>query len=150
MAGWLPAEQGPGAARSRTTTARLLDSSWLADQQFFCPIVRLRAAGIRSHWRVAGARQSVALSLYGIDEGKSAAELKDLVPKYLPAGLPTDPYSGQPFRYRVAANGQATLWSTGPDRIDHGARNNGAHLTDEDARWSRGEFDLVTPVHHWP
>jgi hypothetical protein len=110
---------------------------------------------------VDAARQAVALGLYQIEEGRPAQKLQDLVPKYLPTGLPTDPYSGQEYRYRISAGediglagrarpGQGVIWSTGPDGVDHGGHFHGGRLDDDDARWSRGTFDLVTVVPLWP
>ncbi|HEY8504448.1 MAG TPA: hypothetical protein VIL46_07675, partial [Gemmataceae bacterium] len=43
----------------------------------------------------------VALRLYQAETGKPAESLEQLVPKYLPE-IPTDPYSGHPFRYRLS------------------------------------------------
>ena len=48
----------------------------------------------------------LALALYQVENGKSAAQLDDLVPKYL-SQLPVDPYSGQPFGYRIAREDEA-------------------------------------------
>jgi hypothetical protein len=159
--GWLPAAQGPGAGLTHADMVRLVDASWLSDERLFCPVQPLREAATRARWRVDSTRLVVALSLYRTENGKSAQELRDLVPKYFPAGVPADPYSGQPFRYGVApenqrqngngpARGKEIVWSTGPDRIDHGGRINGAHLADDDARWPRGEFDLIMAVPQWP
>jgi hypothetical protein len=142
---------------TRPQIARLLDESWLADERLFCKAARLRDAATRAKWRVESARQTIALGLYRLDEGKPAALLQDLVPRYLPTGLPLDPYSGQIFGYRIANEqrldgigdilpGQAILWSTGPDRTDHGGRKHGGRLRDDEPQWSGGEFDLVTLV----
>ena len=59
------------------------------------------------------ARQAVALSLYQTEEGRPAPKLQDLVPKYLPRGLPTDPYSGQEYRYRISDNAGNAQIATG-------------------------------------
>jgi hypothetical protein len=161
MRGWLPARDGPDASVPDARLARWLDESWLSDERLFCPVARLRAAATRAQWRVAAARQAVALGLYQIQEGKAAGKLHDLAPKYFPSGPPVDPYSGQPFGYRASAGehvdfagdvqpGQAVIWSTGPDRIDHGGQKHGGRLADDDAEWSNGGFDLVTLVPHWP
>ena len=160
--GWLPATEGPGAALTRAHMVRLVDASWLSDERLFCSVARLREAATRARCRVDATRLAITLGLYRLDEGKPAQDLQDLVPKYVPAGLPTDPYSGQPFRYRIApkklgppnengaAPGQGIIWSTGPDRIDHGGRKHGGHLPDDDAQWSRGDFDLITLAPQWP
>jgi hypothetical protein len=140
---WLAAADGSGMTRAQL--ARLMDASWIVDERLFCDVSRLRGAATRSRWRVDAARQALALSLYQLEQGKPAQALQDLVPKYLPE-LPVDPYSGKSFLYSAE---RRQLWSTGPDRIDHGGRNHGGHLPD-DAQWQRGEFDLITPVPHWP
>ena len=156
MRGWLPTQEGPGAGVTPARLAKLLDASWLADERLFCSAFRLRTAATRAHWRVDAARQAVALSLYQIEEGKTARNLEDLVPKYL-AELPTDPYSGRPFRYRISPGvdiehvggvraGRGILWSTGPDRIDNGGVRDGGPFADDDALWTTGGLDLITVV----
>jgi hypothetical protein len=47
----------------------------------------------------------VALRLYQFDHGRAAPDLAALVPAYLP-GVPIDPYTEEPFRYRVSAGEQ--------------------------------------------
>jgi hypothetical protein len=156
LRGWLPAIEGPGASMTAAHLAQLLDASWLSDERLYCSVPPLRAAANRSQCRVAAWRQAVALALYQLDEGQPAKKLDDLVPKYL-ATLPIDPYSGEPFHYRVSPGehvlllgnvrpGQAILWSAGPDRVDHGGHQHGDHLEDDNPSWSRGSFDLVTLV----
>ncbi len=148
---WLPAPSGPGASISRADMIHLLDTSWLADDRLFCSIAPLRDAAIRARWRVDATRLALALSLYRLEEGKSANDLQGLAPKYFPAGLPMDPYSGQSFGYRIAPKtGQAFVWSTGPDRIDHGGIRHGGHLFDHDPQWARGDFDLIKMAPQWP
>jgi hypothetical protein len=158
---WLPPTDGPAASWTIDRLASTLDQSWLADEKLFCSVKPLRLAGTHARWRIDSARLAVALGLYQITEGKTAAKLADLVPKYLPK-LPVDPYSGQDFHYRISKGeqvamgakeiqvlpGQAILWSTGPDRIDHGGKKHGAQLPMDDARWADG-FDLITVIPHW-
>jgi hypothetical protein len=142
---WLPAATGPGANLTRADVIRLVDASWLADDRLFCSTATLRNAATRSKWRVDATRLAVALSRYRLNHGKPAPDLQALVPRYLPNGLPTDPYSGQSFQY-----GNAIVWSTGPDQIDHGGRKHGGHLPDDDALWKSGDFDLIKQVPNWP
>jgi hypothetical protein len=173
LRGWLPAADGPGSSLTAERLARLLDASWLSDEQLFAPVVPLRAAATRARWRVDACRLAVALALYQLQEGRPAVRLEDLVPKYLPQ-LPPDPYSGQPFRYRISKGenvevpadedfqgrkgpekgrvlpGQGVLWSTGPDRVDDGGRRHGGRWGEEDSRWPLGGFDLITVVPYWP
>jgi hypothetical protein len=56
--------------------------------------------------RVRGARLKLALALYRVHEGKPAATLDNLVPRYLEE-LPADPFSGQPFHYRGSTEERA-------------------------------------------
>src|SRR5262249_52669307 len=103
----------------------------------------VQAAGL---CRVRGTRLQLALALYQAREGKPAAGLDDLVPRYLPA-LPRDPFSpdGQCYSYRVSegediewgpqfgdgplrhvAAGQGVVWSVGVDLTDNGGHRQGA------------------------
>jgi hypothetical protein len=109
----------------------------------------------------------LALALYQFEEGKPAPTLEVLVPRFLP-GLPLDPYSGQPFHYRVSQGekierrnsslnrvekiedvpaGQGILWSIGPDRKkDDGIKG-------FDSQYRLGPFrggDLIFLVPQWP
>ncbi len=58
-----------------------------------------REAKMRCQARAAVLR--VALARYEVEQGKPAARLDDLVPRYLPR-LPLDPFSGRTFSYRVS------------------------------------------------
>jgi hypothetical protein len=146
MEGYLPEVGGTSQER----VVRLLDSSWLPDEQIFPSVKRLRKSATRARWRAEAMRQVVALGLHQLEQGKAAPDLDALVPNYFPAALPIDPYSGKSYRYRLdAQNGQADLWSTGPDRIDHGGRRDGQHLDDDQPGWRRGELDLIVPVPAW-
>jgi hypothetical protein len=165
--GWLPPAEGPGASLTRARLARLLDDSWLTDARLFAPVVPLRAAANRARWRVDARRLAVALGLYQLHQGKAAQRLEELVPNYLPQ-LPVDPYSGQNFGYRISQGealdirgpegpelvrvprGQGIVWSTGPDRVDHGGRRHAGEAPEEDPAWARGEWDLIMVVPRWP
>jgi hypothetical protein len=166
LQGWLPAADGePGSSVTPERLGRLLDASWVSDEQLFPPVVRLRSAATRARWRLDSARLAVALALYRLRERKPAATLKDLVPRYLPE-LPVDPYSGKAFGYRIskgerlaivggepgnwtARPGQGVIWSTGPDRLDHGGLRHGGALADDDPRWTSEGCDLITVVPPW-
>jgi hypothetical protein len=173
LEGWLPASEGPDASLTQAQLARLLDASWLADERLFVSVVPLRAAATRARWRVDACRLELALALYQLGNRKPAGSLNELVPHYLPH-LPLDPYSGKDFHYRISkgeeidvagpdefqgrkgaargtiSQGQGLLWSTGPDRVDHGGRKHGGALADGEPEWSREGFDLVTVVPYWP
>jgi hypothetical protein len=98
-----------------------------------------------SRSRVAAAQLQVALVLYQLDHGKPAEGLADLVPEFLQS-LPTDPFTGASFHYRVSAGekliwrhaatdderryreipaGEGVLWSPGPDGKDNGGTAQG-------------------------
>jgi len=161
MQGWLPAAEGPGASVDAPRLGRLLDASWLTDDGLFVSPLVLHGAGTRSRSRMDASRLLLALALYQAKEGKTAANLDDLVPNYLPE-VPVDPYSGVAFGYRLSAGervsiaggaahhaverGQAIVWSSGADARDDGGRNDGRHVRDEDARWPAGGMDLVLVV----
>jgi hypothetical protein len=171
LRGWLPAAE-EGTSLTAARLAPLLDASWLSDERLFAPVLPLRSAATRARWRVEACRLRVALALYQLQEGKSAATLDALVPNYL-RQLPVDPYSGQPFHYRISRGehiqingrehirgregpdkglvhpGQGVLWSTGPDRVDHGGRKDG-DFEDDDPRWASEGFDLIELVPYWP
>lgn len=156
LRGWLPPS---GGRLSAVEMSRLLDPTWLADDRLFPSTIALQSAARRSRWRVDAQRQAVALALYQLEQGQPAGTLADLVPKYLPAqsSAAIDPYSGKAYHYRVgganepsgAAQGQGIVWSTGPDRENHGAILDGSVLPDDDARWGRDNYDLITLVPLW-
>jgi hypothetical protein len=55
----------------------------------------------RTLCQLRGTQLITALALFQLEKGQPAASLDALVPAYLPA-VPQDPYTGQPFRYRVS------------------------------------------------
>jgi ABC-type transport system involved in multi-copper enzyme maturation permease subunit len=128
---WQPEPGGVGRERLE----RLVRSSWLGGSfPATAPVQRAAQLGL---CRVRAARVQVALALYQAEHGKAAASLDELGP-----GLPDDPYSRQPFRYRVSQGERVTwarrlpgggaeavrevpagwgiLWSVGPDGGDDG------------------------------
>jgi hypothetical protein len=148
LLGWLPADTGADAGAARRRLARLIDRSWLGDVLMVSPDMPLvQAAGL---CRVRGTRLQLALALYQARDGKPAAALDDLVPRYLPA-LPSDPFSpaGQGFSYRISegedvewgpqpgndepvrhvAPGEGIVWSNGIDLTDHGGHRQGATVS---------------------
>lgn len=58
----------------------------------------------------------VALALYALENGRPAAALDDLVPKYL-AAVPVDPYDGKPLRFRRSEGEKIKLGSR-PRSVD--------------------------------
>jgi ABC-type transport system involved in multi-copper enzyme maturation permease subunit len=130
FADWLP-EPGGG----REGLERLVRSSWLGGS--FPATAPLQRAAQLGQCRARAARIQTALALYQAEHGEAAASLNKLEP-----GLPNDPYSHQPFVYRVSQGeritwsrqlpgggveavreipaGWGVLWSVGPDGKDDG------------------------------
>lgn len=141
MATWLA---DPDGGPSRRRVARLLDDSWLADEQLFPNMDRLRQAASRSQWKTDAMRLELALRRYRHDHDKLPPNLDALAPRYLER-LPTDPYSGKSYLYGNKA-GVVSFWSTGPDGVDHGGLRDGRNLADGDALWKTEAFDLIHTV----
>jgi len=78
-----------------------------------------------------------AISLYTADKGTAPNDLAQLCPSYLKE-VPTDPFSGKPFRYKKTDEGWL-LWSIGTDLKD----DNGQVQTYMN-RWSQNE-ELAFP-----
>lgn len=104
----------------------------------------------------------LALQLFRMHEGRSAAVLGQLVPRYLPV-LPADPFTGQSFHYRLSLGeairwptrdgeadevvavtvGDGIVWSVGPDGADDGGTRQGLEVSSRDFRWKEGGLDLI-------
>jgi hypothetical protein len=94
-------EQDSGTRLSRRQWERLLATAWVTgflSRTYMRPVLETSAY---SQCRVRAARLQVALALYQVQQGRPAASLQDLVPRYL-AAVPRDPFSGKPFSYRVS------------------------------------------------
>jgi ABC-type transport system involved in multi-copper enzyme maturation permease subunit len=136
LADWSP-QQGSPAERQRL--GGLLGSSWLRD--YIPSTAEVQRESLIGLCRVRGLRLQAALSVYRARHGKPAADLESLVPELLPE-VPTDPYDGAPYRYRVSEGeriawarvvpgakmdfarevpaGSGIVWSIGPDGADGG------------------------------
>jgi hypothetical protein len=170
LQGWLPASCDPGAALTREELAELIDGSWLAVLEWVSPGARrLGPLATMQLCRVRGRRLTLALALYQLDNGKPAATLTDLVPRYLPE-LPADPFTGESFHYRVSAGeqlrwnalpglpeeefwdvapGQGIVWSTGPDLINDGGKNQGDRAALSADGWAQARLDEIFLVPRW-
>jgi ABC-type transport system involved in multi-copper enzyme maturation permease subunit len=160
---WFP----PEARRPSSVTREKL-SDWL--EQSILPEFLFRGSYVGPYLyyrqtKLRGLRLQMALALYQLEEKKPAPNLQALVPRYLPE-LPLDPFSGQPFYYRVSAGekifwldsteeinvlaGQGILWSVGLDGRNNGGRNQGSgdRMTDP-ATWEREGLDLIFLVPQW-
>ena len=81
------------------------------DAQRFCQLEAQREAALTA----------LAVERYRlIHDWRMPEALTDLVPDLL-AGVPRDPFDGQPLRYNRLKDGYV-VYSVGPDRIDHGGR----------------------------
>jgi hypothetical protein len=137
----------------------------------------MRQFEARSLCQLRGTQLITALALYEQEKGQPAAILDALVPAYLPA-VPQDPYSGQPFRYRVSQGekiereppalgpeagkavevhvsaGQGIVWSVGPEGKDTGGTHDGSRVFTSDRPWSpvagvMGGLNWVFLVPRW-
>jgi tetratricopeptide (TPR) repeat protein len=69
--------------------------------------------------RLREARLSAALELWKREQGRYPESLDPLAGRYFETALPVDPFSGKPFRYRVAPDASRRhFWSIGPDSED--------------------------------
>lgn len=72
----------------------------------------------------------VACERYRIRHGRWPESLQALVPEFLDK-VPTDPYDGQPLRYRRLPDG-AIVYSVGPNRKDEGGTRTDAKRNHDD------------------
>ncbi|HMC65855.1 MAG TPA: hypothetical protein VKI65_13030 [Gemmataceae bacterium] len=149
---WVPARQGPEASLTYPRLARLVEESAL--KSVLPEWRKLYLAELTTLGRIRAMRLKLALVLFEAGKGKLPVSLNELLPDYVPT-LPLDPFSEQPFHYRISRGerlrpklplfqprpwraeppvgqpeenipaGQAVLWSVGPDGIDHGGTRQG-------------------------
>jgi hypothetical protein len=161
MEGWIAPTSNETPAVSRQQLAGWLGQTWW--RTYLSPWrVPLRLARLQAFIRATELR--LALINYAVENRRAAVTLAELVPKYIGA-IPTDPYDGKPFRYRLSAGekivclgayegieathivraGEGILWCVGPDLVD----DNGA-VKDEDDRFlipkkKTGDIVFVVP-----
>jgi hypothetical protein len=161
---WLPPAEGSGVSLTRERLRRLLDGAGVLNEVFPWDWSIIRARDTQVLCQVRAERLKTALALYQVEQGKPAARLADLVPRFL-AALPADPFSGQSFLYRVSrgeritdrhlikevASGQGVLWSVGPDGNDNGGtvQDKGVPMSDVQT-WADKGLDLIFLVPRWP
>lgn len=138
---WLPPSTGPGAGLTQQQVDRFIRESW-AEQFFYYWPSRLLVTDTISSCRLRGARLTLALALYRIQEGKPAQALADLVPRYL-VDLPADPFTCQSFHYRVS-HGERLPWSFYPPSIQQQTYKDVA--AGQGIVWSSGPFGLDDPA----
>ena len=94
---------------------------------FMPALIKVSEASRRVQANLGCAIVAVAAERYRRDHGSWPAKIDELKPAYIKA-VPTDPYDGQPLRYKRLPDG-AVVYSVGPDkRDDGGARNRANHL----------------------
>jgi hypothetical protein len=104
------------------------------------PFLDLAELHVATEAAVAGTRIIVAIELHRAERGTLPDTLDALIPAYLDA-LPPDPYTGEPFRYRLLVPGEGErgrayiLYSVGLDGEDNGGR---VH--------ERGAFEACRPA----
>jgi hypothetical protein len=128
LLGWT--HHNAGTAPRHILDAPAFRGSGRWENTFFLQRERLALARLRM------ARIGVAMRSYQAVKGGPVASLDALVPNFLPA-IPSDPYDGQPIRYRVSAGeiidnvfrrgtkvskGQFVLWCVGEDHVNNGHR----------------------------
>jgi hypothetical protein len=60
---------------------------------------------------------AISIRRFQIRHGKAPNFLSELAPRFL-AAIPTDPFDGEPLRYKRSADGEFTLYSVGTDGMD--------------------------------
>jgi ABC-type transport system involved in multi-copper enzyme maturation permease subunit len=171
MEGWMAPTSNGLPLISSEELARWLDQTWW---QTYLSAWGTPFRLARLHASIRAAELRFALIKYSVDNGRAALTLADLVPKYI-RDVPTDPYDGKPFRYRVSAGkdaisrgayegvtsmsipeavpgiahivwpGQGILWCVGPDLVD----DHGAVENEDDGYLKttkkRGDIVFIVP-----
>jgi hypothetical protein len=83
-------------------------------------LTRVAQLDLRARAHLDLAQTALAVERYRLATGKLPQQLEDLVPQYL-AQVPTDPFDGNPIRYRPGPPGYL-LYSVGEDGRDNGGR----------------------------
>ena len=86
-------------------------------------LTKLASAFLRTMAECRCAEVGFALERYRLDHQKWPGSLEELVPTYL-AKVPTDPFDGQPLRYRPFDRG-VKVYSVGDDGVDNGGALDG-------------------------
>jgi hypothetical protein len=103
-------------AWDRDKAAHLGDAGFLLDNY---PAVKLTGSAQRVQAVLEAALAAVAAERYRLAKRDWPRDLAALVPEYL-AEVPTDPFDGQPMRYRRTPDG-IVIYAVGPDGVDNQA-----------------------------
>jgi hypothetical protein len=143
----LPPSAGPGAALSASKWGELLIESRLLEAH-----PAFAWSPEQEQVRLRGYILVTALSLYQAEKGKPPEKLEDLVPAYLLA-LPIDPYTGQPFHYRISA-GEKIAWGFserfGEDLTFTLVKGQGLVWSDGDRSFKSPEGNLSAAAYLFP
>lgn len=90
---------------------------------------------------------AIAIKRFHLRNGRYPVALSELAPQFLAAEL-VDPWSGQPLRYQLNADGTFTLYSVGEDGRDDGGDPVSATVTNAPSLWT-GK-DAVWPALVFP
>src|SRR5205823_5299082 len=82
-------------------------------RQLGSALSKIAEANVRSHAWLRTAVVTVAAERFRLKNGRWPATLTELAPAWI-AEVPTDPYDGQPLRYRRLADG-VVIYSIGPN-----------------------------------
>lgn len=94
------------------------------------------------------ARLGIALASYRVERGAWPTSLDPLVPDFIDE-IPADPYDGMPLRYALL-DGQASVWTIGPDRIEHGPIEDEAYTLQFERRWQPPGPPELDSSKGWP
>lgn len=108
-------------SRGKVFLSNYADYSWSVSHSFY------RRTGANS------TRTRLATRLYAFDHlGQFPASLSDLVKEGYMEAVPLDLFSGRAFRFDPK---RRVIWSTGPDGIDNGGRENKADPSQQGSDW---------------
>jgi hypothetical protein len=93
----------------------------LAAHMLLPTLSRSRNVSVRCRALYDALRLALAIKLYQAETGVYPDKLQWLVDDKVVEALPVDPFSGEPFRYRVK-DGQFVLYSVGANRKDDGGK----------------------------
>lgn len=100
--------------------AKVRQSKTMAVRLLMPAVMKVADAAQRSQAYLRSAITAIAAERYRLKTQAWPAGTKDLVSAGLLKAIPTDPYDGQPLRWRLTPTGGAIAYSIGRDKIDDG------------------------------
>lgn len=117
------------AAESALEEVRRTSNAWLHPDRILVNLMMpsvsmILPSALMVETRRRQAFTAIALERFFLKHGKFPAKPEELVPEFLPQGMPLDPCDERPLRYAApAAQGRYfRLWSVGLDKMDDGGR----------------------------